>query len=232
MNLKTLLKIAFLGLVASGLSAQEIPAVFKNLKAGKPQTVVLYGTSLTAQGAWAGALKEWFQTAYPKQVTVLNTAGPGQCSDWGLQNLGEKVLKHKPDLVFIEFSYNDAHEKFKMSLPKGKENLDAMVKAIHAQNPDTTIVLQIMNIGWDAPNGNRSLSVRPQLLAFNENYRVYAKEQELPLLDHFIAWNQLKETKPEIFQSLVSDGSHPTKEGSLLYTWPLVKNWLETARGN
>jgi lysophospholipase L1-like esterase len=231
MSLKTLLPIAIFSLLAAGLSAQTSPPVFKNLKAGKPQTVVLYGTSLTAKGAWAEALKEWFQTAYPKQVNVINTAGPGQNSDWGLQNLKERVLKHKPDLVFIEFSYNDAHDKFKMTLPKGKENLDAMVKAIRAQNPATTIVLQTMNVPWDAPNGNRSSSARPQLLACNENYRAYAQEQNLPLLDHYIAWNTLKETKPEEFQRLVPDGTHPGREGSLLYTWPLVKSWLDTASG-
>lgn len=232
MNLKNTLLVALFSLVPSILSANEIPPVFENLKAGKKQTVVLYGTSLTAEGAWSGALKTWFQTTFPNQVTVINAAGPGQCSDWGLQNLEQKVLKHQPDLVFIEFSYNDAHEKFKMPVPKGRENLDAMVKAIRANKPDTTIVLQIMNVGWDAPNGNRSLSVRPQLLAFNENYRTYTKEQNMPLLDHYIAWNKLKESQPEVFHRLVPDGSHPIKEGSLLYTWPLVKSWLETARSN
>lgn len=46
-------------------------------------------------------------------------------------------------------------------------------------------MLQTMNVGWDAPNGNRSLSARPQLEAFNEVYRGYAREHGLPLLDHY-----------------------------------------------
>ena len=69
---------------------------------------------------------------------------------------------------------------------------------------------------------------------FTEAYNAmgYAKPKIVPLLDHYIAWNELKESEPEVFQRLVPDGSHPIKEGSLLYTWPLVKSWLETAGGN
>ena len=88
----------------------------------------------------------------------------------------------------------------------------------------------ILAVAWFFSTNRRA--IRPQLLAFNENYRTYAKAKNMPLLDHYIAWNKLKENQPEVFQRLVPDGSHPIKEGSLLYTWPLVKSWLETADGN
>src|SRR5690349_11253996 len=75
---------------------------FRSLAAGKKQTVVVYGTSLTHGGAWANATKQWFDQTYPGQVTFINSGGPGQNSDWGLANLKAKVLDHHPDLVFVE----------------------------------------------------------------------------------------------------------------------------------
>ena len=110
------------------------------------------------------------------------------------------------------------------------QNLDAMVKALEEFDPGLTIVLQIMNIGWDAPNGNRSRSTRPQLEAFNDNYRTYARLHSMTLLDHYPNWRKLKEAEPQVFQSYVPDGTHPNAMGSLNVTWPVVKGWLESQR--
>jgi lysophospholipase L1-like esterase len=217
-----------LGVNAAPASAS--PTIFKNLEAGKNQTVIVYGTSLTHGGAWANATKKWFDQTYPGQVKFINSGGPGENSDWGLKNLKTKVLDHQPDLVFIEFSYNDAHEKFKMPVERGASNLKQIVAGIRAQNPDVGIVLQTMNIGWDAPNGKRSLSIRPTLEEFNDNYRKFAKSETLPLLDHYVSWKKLKESDATTYQKYIPDGTHPTDAGSLAVTWPTVKAWLETGR--
>lgn len=211
-------------------NAQAATPFFENLQAGKAQTVVLYGTSLTSGGEWTKAVKTWFDGAYPGLVNVVNAAGPGQNSDWGVKNMNSRVFDHKPDLVFLEFSYNDASEKFHLPLERGMQNLDVMVKALDGFNPNMTIVLQVMNIGWDAPNGNRSQSTRPQLEAFNDNYRNYARIHSMILLDHYPNWRKLKETQPQVFQSYVPDGTHPNATGSLKVTWPVVKGWLESQR--
>lgn len=219
--------------VATAFSAEPlapVTAVFRNLDAGKKQTVVVYGTSLTAGGAWAVAMKEWFDKEFPRLVTFINSGGPGQNSDWGVANLKSKVLDHQPDLVVIEFAFNDAHEKFKMPVKRGSENLDKIVTAIHAQKPSTAVILQIMNAAWDAPNDKKSLSSRPQLDAFNDNYRRYAREHSLPLVDHFPNWQKIKTSEPEKFHAWLPDGTHPTKEASLAVTWPALRDLLEKAR--
>lgn len=212
---------------AAASDAASSSPVFTQLESGKPQTVVVYGTSLTHGGAWAQAARQWLDEHYPNQVTFINSAVPGQNSDWGLANLEGKVLAHRPDLVFIEFSYNDAHDKFHMPVERGAANLKAMIETLRAENPEVVIVLQTMNVGWDAPNGSRSSSVRPQLDAFNDNYRNVARALGLPLLDHYPAWKKLKDTEPQRFQKYVPDGSHPTDKASLAITWPTVKAWLE-----
>jgi lysophospholipase L1-like esterase len=218
------------GLTALAGAAEVLPTtVFANLQAGRKQTVVVYGTSLSHGGEWAVATKAWFDGRFPGQVVFVNSAGPGQNSDWGLANLAKNVLDHRPDLVILEFSFNDAHAKFAMPVAKGAANLDQIVSGIRKRQPACDIVLQVMNAAWDAPNDKRSLGNRPQLQAFNDNYRAYAAKHGLPLIDHYPAWLRLKEQDPERYHQLVPDGTHPTREGSLAITWPAVKALLERA---
>ena len=228
LRILTLLLAAFL---ITSQAADNLPAaIFRNLEAGRKQTVIVYGTSLTAGGAWAGAVKKWFNEQYPGLVNFINSGGPGQNSDWGKANVKAKVADHHPDLVLVEFSYNDAHEKFKMPVERGAENLDAIIKAIRASNRDAAIVLQIMNAPWDAPGDKRPGSSRPKLEAYNDNYRRYAKEQGLPLLDHYPAYKRLLDAEPEKYHRWLPDGSHPTAEASLAITWPPIREFLEKAQ--
>ncbi|MDQ3813275.1 MAG: SGNH/GDSL hydrolase family protein [Armatimonadota bacterium] len=204
--------------------------IFKNLKAGKKQTVIVYGTSLTVGGAWAKALKEYFDKHFPDQVKFINSGGSGQSSPWGVANLQSKVLEHQPDLVLIEFSYNDAHLKAGTTLEKAAQNLDTMVQSLRQQNPQMDIVLQTMNVPWDAPGDKKPLSNRPRLNDYNDIYRNYAREHDLPLLDHYQNWLKLWQEDPQKYQKWLPDGSHPTTEASLAITWPTIEAMLERAR--
>jgi len=204
--------------------------VFSQLREGRPQTVVLYGTSLTAGGAWAGAMRDWLEERYPGLVTFVNSGGPGQTSDWGVAQLDTRVLAHRPDLVLIEFSYNDAHRRFNMPLERSAANLDAMLRRIRLADDRAAIVLQTMTAPWDATRENPPASSRPELEAFNDGYRRLASAQALPLLDHDRSWRRLAaEDRPQ-YETWLPDGSHPTAEGSLAVTWPTVRRFLEAAQ--
>ncbi len=209
---------------SKGFSATQVE---QSLKKNQPQCIVLYGCSLTEHGAWTKALEEWFNHRYPGLCHIHNTAGSGQNSDWALEHLATRVLKHAPDLIFIEFAYNDAHLKFELSPEEAKHNLNTIIETLKTQNPDITIVLQTMNVGWDAPNGNGSRSVRPHLARYYDVYRQCAQQHELCLLDHATRWQDLYESDLARFQACIPDGSHPSSEASLEYTWPLIRSWLE-----
>lgn len=203
--------------------------LFRRLESGQNQVVVVYGTSLTLHGEWAVAMQSWFITNYPGQVTFINSGGSGMHSGWGVTNLSNKVLNHRPNLVVVEFSFNDAHTNFNLSAAQARTNLSTIVQGIHEQDTDTTVLLQVMNVPWNAP-GNAALAARPQLETFNDNYRQFATADDLPLLDHYPAWLALQQTNQALFQTYVPDGAHPNATGSLAITWTALRDWLEKSR--
>jgi len=225
--------LSFIGAVllcAPGLSSAS--QLVDNLKAGKDQTVVVYGTSLTAGGEWTKALKAWLETVNPAaKVTFVNSGQSGKNSIVGLEKLDEVVIAKKPDTVFIEFAVNDAGRRegkpVGVTQEQSGKNLGEMIDRIRKALPGTEILIQTMNPAWDAPNGNRSGSIRPELASYYEVYRKVAAERGLQLIDHNKNWEKIRSESEEQFKAYVADGVHPTKEASVKVTFPEVKKVLE-----
>jgi len=233
--MKTSLLAALLGAMLTGAAVaapdSNLAAFFQRLQNGEKQTVVAFGTSLTRDGAWVSLMEQWFNEKYPGLVTVINSGGRGQNSDWGAAQVQSQVLDHHPDLVFVEFSYNDAHQRFKLTPEHCQENLLKIIGEIQKQNPQTAIVLQTMNAPWNAPTGFvDSETNRPNIEAYNENYRIVAKEKSLPLVDNYPVWLKIKESDPSTYHTMVPDGSHPNRPASEKVTWADVKALLEAAQ--
>ena len=88
---------------------QGLPNWFAKAAAGKEVRVAYLGGSITAQGGWRIKTLEWFQKQYPKaKVHEINAAIGGTGSMLGAFRLQHDVLRHKPDLLFVEFAVNDA----------------------------------------------------------------------------------------------------------------------------
>lgn len=211
----TILACAIQGPVATAnedFKAPQLRNVFSNLEKRRPQVVVVYGTSLTHTAEWPRALGEYFEKHYPGLVTLHNSGSSGKQSNWGVANLQKRVLSKSPDLVFIEFSMNDAATKHGISTKKAIANLDSMVKAVRTENPKAGIVLMTMNTVWNSPaepKGGGAAAARPALHDYYEGYRRYAHEHCLPLVDHTIAWLDLQRTDEEKYRKWVPDGTHP-----------------------
>jgi len=226
-----------LAIISPLAPAQQTPreplpvATFQNLQASKPQTVVVYGTSLTVKGTWVTALNEYFEKQHPGEVNFVKAAKSGMDSNWGVANFKERVLSQNPDLVFIEFSANDAATPRGISIEKSLANLDTMIQELHGQNPKAEVVLQTMNPAWDSPRMQKKKygSERPNLAAYYDAYRHYANEHGLPLVDNYTNWQKILQEEPERFQKMVPDGIHPSSTSSLAVTWPAVEALLEKA---
>lgn len=195
----------------AGDSRPAAAAFVRNLQAGKTQTVVYYGTSLTAGGAWTRLLTERLKEKFPGLVTAHNSGGPGAHSGWGIDNVNQKVVALKPDVVFIEFSINDAVARFNLPPERAKENLNKMIDRIRAASPECEIILQIMNPVIDRPQGDSGW--RPTLEQCQQNYRDVAAARGLLLIDHMPAWTKLLQSDEKTFRSYVPDGVHPVEAG-------------------
>lgn len=204
-----------------------------NLKAGIPQVVVMYGTSLTAGGQWVADTRDWLSGFNPGFVTVVNAGMSGKASGTGVSNLQSRVLSYGPDAVFIEFAINDAASyssgdiDYGITPEKSRANLNAMIDAILAERPACEIFLQTMNPAWDAPNGNQSSSRRPRLAEYYEGYRQVAAERGLLLIDHNANWIGLRTENLSQFQNYIPDGVHPSAAGSTAITSPEIRRRLE-----
>ncbi|MCW1926100.1 FAD-dependent oxidoreductase [Luteolibacter arcticus] len=205
------------------------PAGFVSaLAAGLARKVVVYGTSLTANGAWVGQMTSWLTATYPGQLTVINSGLSGKNSAEGVAQLQAKVLAHDPDAVFIEFAMNDAFLYSdgtpQLSVEQARANLNTMIDSILAQNPPAEIILQTMNTVWNSPNGsNQSATLRPNLAAYYEMYRSVAAARGLMLIDHQPNWAALQQGDLAAFKAWVPDGVHPVAQGLGKVVLPLLK---------
>ena len=128
MQLIKLMKFKYLLFFISLFLTNDILAqshFLNNLKSGKHQIIVVYGTSLTANPlGWPAMLEKEIDKRYPSLVKVENMAAGAMWSTWGVKNLDERVLSKNPDLVLIEFAINDAFIPYKTSQKVCRLNLE------------------------------------------------------------------------------------------------------------
>ena len=149
------------------------------IESGKQQTVITYGTSLTAGGAWVQQLQEALNHRYPGKAKLINSAKGAMWSTWGVENLGTRVIRKKPDTVLIEFAINDAYLPYKTSVEQAQRNLENMIERILKSNSACEIILMVMN-----PPVAVHLERRPKIKDYYQMYRDVAKDRKLLLIDH------------------------------------------------
>jgi len=197
----------FLLFSTPGLCGQKSQLV-SNLESGKKQTVVAYGTSLTALGAWVEQFSEVLGRQYPGLATVINSGEAGRWSRWGVDNLQALVIDKHPDLVFIEFSINDANQMFATDVTQSRVYLETMIDRILAARKSCEIILMVMN-----PPTGHFLATRPAIEFYNQMYRNVAAERHLTLIDHSPDWKKILREDPQLYAKYVPDGLHPDAEG-------------------
>jgi len=73
MSIKSMVILCLVLGLAIDLPADERSQLVGNLEAGRSQTIVTYGTSLTAGGAWVSQLQEALNAKYPGLAKVINS---------------------------------------------------------------------------------------------------------------------------------------------------------------
>jgi len=85
-----------------------LPNVFAKAKAGGDVRVAYLGGSITAAPGWRVLSLDGLRRRFPTATfTETNAAIGGTGSDLGAFRVGQDVIAHHPDLVFVEFAVND-----------------------------------------------------------------------------------------------------------------------------
>lgn len=213
-------------LSSSAVAAEPAtPRFIAALRAGRPQHVVIYGTSLSHGGAWVPQLQQTLDARFPGLVKLTNRARGGQHSGWGAAHVDTAVVALKPDVVFVEFAINDAVTRFDLSLDTIRRNVDTILDHISTALPACEIILQIMNPAFGKAEGESSH--RRHQDAYQQIYRDAARRRGLLLIDHSIAWNRLLASDGEAaVKKLIPDGVHPNAEGWRLLVTPTLHRAL------
>lgn len=205
---------------ATASYSAEKSRLVTNLASGKQQVVVVYGTSLTAKGAWVKQMTDVLNKQFPGLVTVVNSGGSGQWSEWGVQHLDRLVIQQQPDTVFIEFSINDSVERFKGSVQAARTNLETMIERILKSNANCEVILMTMTPGDKYPEGHRSY--RKDVAEHYRMYRSVAAQKRLLLIDHYPSWKALQSENRKRFLEYVPDTIHPTASGCAEVVTPVI----------
>jgi len=207
-------------IVKPSTTAPEPCKLIKNLRAGKKQTMVVYGTSVTEKAFWPVLVRRSLLGNYPEQATFVNAAKSAMSSRWGLANLDERVLAHHPDLVLIEFALNDAYEGHNTTVARARENLEEMIDRIATAVPECEVILMTMN-----PVSGVHLERRPHYKDYYQMYRDVAAERKLRIIDHERNWDRILKDDPDaigIHSRYSADGAHPNTKASIEVIAPAV----------
>ncbi|NGM66590.1 SGNH/GDSL hydrolase family protein [Sphingobacterium sp. SGR-19] len=199
--------------------------MIEQLKKGKAQHIVVYGTSLSSGGngkAWMDVVSACIEDRFGNNLVSYTLAGKGgMWSVWGVKNFEDSVIAKKPDAVFIEFGMNDAFKEYGTSVALAKLNLEYMIDRVRLYSDSCDIFLQVMNM----PIG-KSATFRPDLSAYYAMYRDVAREKGVMLIDHYANWQTILDQGEETFRQYVPDGLHPNKKGGEKVIAPKILEFL------
>lgn len=217
-------RISFLTLVSifivSTTCAQT--SFLKNLRKGKSQTVVFYGSSAAVHKSnrvWVDQLRTRLERRFPEKITFVNCSKSGIGSFWATENFKDSVLSRKPDLLIFGFSENDAVTRFNNSPWYSGKCAEYMIDSLRAQNPDATIVLYILS---EHPLG-KAAETRPEIAAFNASCRETAQKKNIILVDYSVEFNKIYESGgEEALKQYQRDGILPTRKAAQEILVPMM----------
>jgi lysophospholipase L1-like esterase len=195
--------------LVSGLSAVAgTEAHFlTELEKGRSQKVVVYGTSLTANAAWPAELEDTLRASLSRKLRVVNAGRGGMDSRWGLANFEQRVIRERPDTVFIEFAINDALAKSHLSVGESMSNLEHMISTLRGELPYCDVIVMVMN----PPTGTH-FHDRSRFDDYANGYRLVAKRNACRFINFSAIWKPIIAREPERWKNYAPDGLHPNEQ--------------------
>jgi lysophospholipase L1-like esterase len=194
--------------------------VLAKLREGQPVNIAYLGGSITAAAGWRVKTREWFSREFPQaQVNEIHAAIGGTGSDLGVFRVERDALRHKPDLLFVEFAVNDggaAPERIWQAM-------EGIVRQTWAANPRTDICfVYTYRVGYET---DLQQGLCPRAASAME---MLADHYGIPSINFALKVVELQQAGTLVFQSdepteagvirFSQDGVHPLDEGHQIYT--------------
>lgn len=201
-----------------------LPHTLNLLQSGKSVKIAYIGGSITqGENGYRQQSAKFITRQYPKaSVRFLNAGVSGTGTDLGACRIGEQVLKHNPDLIFIEFAVNGAYAP----------GMEGIVRQVIRNNPETDICLI-----YTIMTGQSSKYAEGDIPDNIKNLEAIADRYGLPSIhlgmqaallerDNKLLW---KGTKEEAGNRILfsTDGIHPLPEGGNLYAEAIARAFVK-----
>jgi lysophospholipase L1-like esterase len=217
---------------------EGLPNFQAKVEAGNEVKVAYLGGSITAAPGWRVQSREWLQKKYPNaKFAEINAAIGGTGSDLGVFRLERDVLRHKPDLLFVEFAVNDGGA----SPERIHKAMEGIVRQMWAADPNTDIcyvytltekMLPDLQSGKmpQAATAMEQLADHYGIPSIHFGVEVARLESSGDLVFKAPKPKNVAEARPMIFSS---DGVHPHVDtGHRLYVEAIARSWPKfTAAG-
>ncbi len=171
------------------------------------------GTGGTDGYCWASETTKWLKSKFPgAQINETNVAWGGTSSLWGYfrmdeDNTGSKanLVATNPDLVFIEFSINDAYAH--LNQMQSTYYMEAIVKKLRAANPKVDIVIVFVT------DKSRQGTEHANILG-HKDVAIHYGIPTINVGDALVAEIKAKNAK---WEDYVTDIVHPNNKGYKVY---------------
>lgn len=215
-----------------------IPNLLPKIKAGggKELRVAYLGGSITAAPGWRIQSLEWLQGRYPEvKWSEIYAAIGGTGSDLGVFRLQQDALRHKPDLLFVEFAVNDGSA----DPAKIQKSMEGIVRQAWTSNPEMDIIFvytlsEPYLAELQAGKCSRSVTAMEEVAdhygipSIHLAIEVAKREKEGTLIFHGAAPAKGAEPAPGSPMLFSTDGVHPLPEtGHVLYVEAIARSWVE-----
>ncbi|MBQ4202493.1 MAG: SGNH/GDSL hydrolase family protein, partial [Thermoguttaceae bacterium] len=145
-----------------------IPHFLSKLANKEEMKIAYFGGSITAANGWRVQTLAKFNEIFPdSKFTEINAAIGGTGSDLGVYRLEYDVLRHNPDLVFVEFCVNDGGASYESIW----RQMEGIVRQIWKHSNETDVVfVYTYRVGHEndylAVKTPRSVSAMEQIADF------------------------------------------------------------------
>ncbi|NQT16586.1 MAG: hypothetical protein HQ582_27755, partial [Planctomycetes bacterium] len=116
-----------------------IPNLVAKLEASRPVAIACFAGGSHAQGGWFRTFMDDFRKRYPGAEVrgiLADIHGGARGSPLSLYRLGHDVLRHKPDLIFVDFASDDMESGPERIWP----TVEGMVRQTLRADPGTDLV--------------------------------------------------------------------------------------------